>query len=368
MADYPSALTGAQMDAALLDVAQHNSEAWAVGTRNGFDVQSGDATYHNNSKYYAESAQSYAAIAQGAIPSGTAGALFYDRSQSLTDAQKMQGRANLAAGGSNENLLMNSWFGSAEVVNQRGATSGSTNNAYTIDRWLWSTGTGGASWSLGTNGVTLTPVSGSAGIWFQQQLPSNIWNYIIGKRCVGSVLLSDGTIRWGSVVIGTSANNYFWHTGDMEVYCGTSGKFLIYEKNTAVTIRAVKLELGSYSTLANDVPPDYNTELAKCRCYYERIVAGKHTTLGLGYPDGNNTLYIYFKINPKRGAISTTTFSQVSVGQGSMSTSASAVSTWHNTTNGEIILAVTATGAFTPGQIYRAGVLQGGYIDFSADL
>lgn len=30
-----------------------NSEAWAVGTRDGVDVGSGDETYHNNAKYYA---------------------------------------------------------------------------------------------------------------------------------------------------------------------------------------------------------------------------------------------------------------------------------------------------------------------------
>lgn len=31
-----------------------NSEAWAVGTRNGIPVSEGDETYHNNSKYWAE--------------------------------------------------------------------------------------------------------------------------------------------------------------------------------------------------------------------------------------------------------------------------------------------------------------------------
>ena len=35
-----------------------DSEAWARGTRNGTDVSSTDVTYHNNSKYYSEQAQS----------------------------------------------------------------------------------------------------------------------------------------------------------------------------------------------------------------------------------------------------------------------------------------------------------------------
>ena len=41
-----------------------DSEAWAVGQRNGIDVQSSDVTYHNNSKYYAEGSAASAANAK----------------------------------------------------------------------------------------------------------------------------------------------------------------------------------------------------------------------------------------------------------------------------------------------------------------
>ena len=50
------------------ETAQKNAEAWAVGQRNGVDVASGDAAYHNNAKYYAQqagNAQSAAEDAQG---------------------------------------------------------------------------------------------------------------------------------------------------------------------------------------------------------------------------------------------------------------------------------------------------------------
>jgi len=57
MADYTSTLTGAQMDAALEDMAEHDSEAWAVGERNGTAVTSEDETYQNNSKYFKEQAE-----------------------------------------------------------------------------------------------------------------------------------------------------------------------------------------------------------------------------------------------------------------------------------------------------------------------
>lgn len=54
MADYISSLTGPAMDQALTDMAEHTSEAYAVGERNGIPVDSDDPTYHNNSKYWAE--------------------------------------------------------------------------------------------------------------------------------------------------------------------------------------------------------------------------------------------------------------------------------------------------------------------------
>lgn len=54
MAEYQSTLTGAQMDASLLDMAQHNSEAWAIGERNGVPVSSTDPTYQKNAKYWAQ--------------------------------------------------------------------------------------------------------------------------------------------------------------------------------------------------------------------------------------------------------------------------------------------------------------------------
>ena len=34
------------------ETAESNSEAWAVGQRDGTDVGSADPTYHNNSKYF----------------------------------------------------------------------------------------------------------------------------------------------------------------------------------------------------------------------------------------------------------------------------------------------------------------------------
>lgn len=90
MSDYISSLTGPEMDAALLDMARHNSEAWAVGTRNGRIVDPSDETYHNNSKYWCEKAANY-------ISGDVSGAVRWDVAQSLTDAQKQLARGNISA-------------------------------------------------------------------------------------------------------------------------------------------------------------------------------------------------------------------------------------------------------------------------------
>lgn len=94
---YQSSLTGPEIDAALEDMAAHNSEAWAVGARDGVEVGATDITYHNNAEYYAESANAAAARAEAAVPSGTAGAVFFDRAQTLTEAQQTRARTNIGA-------------------------------------------------------------------------------------------------------------------------------------------------------------------------------------------------------------------------------------------------------------------------------
>lgn len=55
MADevYRFSLEGDEIEDVLEDIYEHNSEAWAVGERDGVPVSSTDPTNHNNSKYWA---------------------------------------------------------------------------------------------------------------------------------------------------------------------------------------------------------------------------------------------------------------------------------------------------------------------------
>lgn len=65
MADdvYQMDLTAEEIEEALIDMASHASQAWAVGERNGVPVDNTDPTYHNNSMYWASFA---AEAAEGA--------------------------------------------------------------------------------------------------------------------------------------------------------------------------------------------------------------------------------------------------------------------------------------------------------------
>lgn len=143
------------------------------------------------------------------------------------------------------NLLDNSNF--ANVVNQRGATTYITNNAYTIDRWILE---GATCW------VTDTMVSVASGGYFVQRIPGNVMNsakaYTLATMdsagnikvgdAAGLVLFDDGTYGFDTIKI--NAGEYLWAA--------------LYE--------------GSYTadTLPPYTPKGYAAELAECRRYYRK--------------------------------------------------------------------------------------------------
>ena len=154
MAQYQSSLTGPEIDAALTDVAQHNSEAWAVGTRDGVAVTSLDITYHNNAKYYSDNAVGAAARAEAAVPAGTSGAVFFDQAQTLTDAQKEQARSNIGA----DSLTALRYFQVASLAAVGGAAkyrifARTRKNSGTTDYASTFAVAGVASWTSAQHGV-----------------------------------------------------------------------------------------------------------------------------------------------------------------------------------------------------------------------
>ena len=327
MADYQSALTGTQMDQALLDMAEHNSEAYAVGERNGIAVASDDVTYHNNARYYAQ-------IASSQIVGDASSAVRWDTDQSevLTDAQKAQAReninaasdsdvvkitaqtlttaqqeqakANIMAGGTNPNLLDNCYFvgGGSQLgdgvfpINQRGQTQ-YTAAGFVFDRWFKS---GGVTATLDAGGLTIANSNG----WpdgVNQRFPMHFFAQMNGEAITASVLYADGSVDSGTAII-DATQNYQWlkypEAGEIGFQLknfqdGAPYDYFDYinfgasPNSTPKKIKAFKLEKGTVSTLANDPVPDYWQELEKCLHYLWITSFPSGSILSTGYASGD---------------------------------------------------------------------------------
>ena len=148
----------------------------------------------------------------------------------------------------NKNLLHNWDF--RNPVNQRGQSSYSA--GYSIDRW-------------GLNGGTL--ILGSGGI----KISTAYVLYNISEKSYDTTKLYtfsylDGDDNVHSAVIDTFGV-YIWVDSKLNVQI-IGASIYLESKDSDNIIKAVKLELGSVSTLANDPPADYGEQLALCQRYF----------------------------------------------------------------------------------------------------
>lgn len=168
------------------------------------------------------------------------------------------------------NLLDNSDF--TNPVNQRGATTYVTNNAYTIDRWILE---GTTCW------VTSTLVSIATGSYLVQRIlgnkMSNTKTYTLATMdssgsikvgaSAGMILFDDGTYGFNTIKI--AAGEYLWAA--------------LYE--------------GSYTadTLPPYTPKGYAVELAECMRYYQIIKSG-FPIVGTSYTTGTSSANVRFPL------------------------------------------------------------------------
>lgn len=168
------------------------------------------------------------------------------------------------------NLLDNPWF----TVNQRGWVSGDAAvQTYTLDRWK----IGSSPMNVTVNAdhsVTLVNNSGTDA-FFEQ---------VLASVPAGHKTLSvNAVVETGTVEAMFQENGGVWESPiSFEVTSGISHGsgvlssdkqmrvFLIVHDGASVTIKAIKLENGTVSTLANDTAPNYQQELAKCQRYFLR--------------------------------------------------------------------------------------------------
>lgn len=174
---------------------------------------------------------------------------------------------------SNRNLLDNPWF----TVNQRGQNSYTgTTNKYGFDRWL-------ANSDISKSDDIITFTSGMAYAMIRQRLDKSLFEN--GKTYTFSFIKSDGSIASESFVYdGTSTAWIVVKVWGIGHYYTTYKNYTDYiefgifdtsDASETISFKAVKLELGSVSTLAQDTAPNYATELLKCQRYFKRIIIGE---------------------------------------------------------------------------------------------
>ena len=160
-------------------------------------------------------------------------------------------------GSSNLNLLDNCGF----TINQRGLSS-YTGNAYTVDRWRFQNNAGTC--NVVTGGITFTNSASGYGYFTQ------ILDFTIDSAKTYTLsIIADGQLystRNGGSGITLPSGLYLYFANSTQITIRVPGNL-----NSSEVISAVKLELGSVSTLANDVAPNYAEELAKCQYYFYRF-------------------------------------------------------------------------------------------------
>ena len=200
----------------------------------------------------------------------------------------------------NPNLLDNPWF----TINQRGQSSYTPthDNTYTVDRWKIENNVSGLSVTVNNDGSITLNNSSSELMYFD--IANLLKDFVLdaGTKYTASVNVVSYTgnitvyvgsmnespwTSWGGIQISKTGIN----TIPCEVpasYGGSVPTFraLIFVLNAGatLTIKAVKLELGSISTLALDTAPNYATELLKCQRYCIALNPNLHsyTVVGTG--------------------------------------------------------------------------------------
>lgn len=212
-----------------------------------------------------------------------------------------------------------------------------------------------------------------------QYLEEDLSAQLLGKAVTISILLSDGIIKtatatipsilttWQEAVKISEAN---WQTTLQWTNTNKLQFFVRAYANESVSFKAVKLELGTVSTLSLDTSPNYVTELLKCQRYFYRLKIQRYVTSVLGQSYENDKVQIPFNLsveprtNPSVSLSSNTLF----VRKGTSSLTVTSIRTRY--LNSGILTAEFDVSGAEAGGVYGlyTNVEGGGYIDFSADL
>ena len=268
---------------------------------------------------------------------------------------------------SNDNLLDNPFF----TVNQRGVTTWSS--GYGVDRWR--ANGSNVTCTISNGLLSFTTASTFAGI--VQFLESE--RLVIGKQYTASVMLSDGTIKSGTFTASTSGtisissidSNWLLRI----LYDSSLWKLSIINTsgvNASLSVKAMKLEKGSVSTLANDSIPPYAPTLLECQRYFVRFSgASANYYVGCGMCNTSTELVVHIPYPTRMRAVPAASLMAASKYSVFIANGYAKTVTAVNPLLRGVdfaTLAVTTSG-LTVGQAANLGFpTAGNYIDFSADL
>ena len=222
----------------------------------------------------------------------------FTKNENATMGEKQMARLNIAAGGSNNNLLDNWYFvgggsqlgGGVFPINQRGQTSYSNGTNTTIDRWK----TEASSISVDADGLTWTATGDN------NQFEQIIENYKLiegetytatidcdisagsARLFVGGVSSPWPTVAGSAVNVSSGITSVTFTFARESGYTGQYKLALASVGGCTAKLRKFKLEKGTVSTLANDAPPNFGEELAKCQRYLWFKTFSGNTPIGSG--------------------------------------------------------------------------------------
>lgn len=371
MADekYRLTLEGSEIDEALLRLANYEDEGLVLGSRKGVMLGPGSEYYHKNARYYAE-------LAQSAVPGDTTSAVRWDIDQSaLTDADRELARKNIRAGGSNPNLLDNPFF----TVNQRGFTSSTeVNGLRIVDRWFINNG--GGTVTLTSNGLSVDNTQGTRYNTLQEIFGSGDW---LAGETVTLSINDGGTIYHQTFVIPARTSgyqsllNWSWKAGvqlrfhvlpttdagayNVQIYCQNGASSYKYE------LRSIKLESGSVSTLANDVPP--KPSIARIPCYENFLrLKGAYAPVGYAIAVSTTLALVVIPTPVPMRAVPKASLSGTLYFNADTPFAVTGLAS-NGTTLGVNQITQQVTGTFEVGKVYLAQFRDANsYIDLSADL
>lgn len=279
---------------------------------------------------------------------------------------------------SHRNLLDNAWF----TVNQRGQSSYGDSSGYTCDRWR-NVIAGRGSVDISDDGLTITANDSTQGPFVRQTTELKISDFI-GKTLTLSFKLLDGSIYSASATItGNESENIAIISVSHEsigalLYVNSSGLLFVNIRKDAseelsYTIRAIKLELGSISTLSMDSIPNYQQELAKCQRYFQRYKQSNTDIIATGVVRNATKIRFLFDLVVPIRANPTVTASDTVGDYTNTGLTIGTVGSHVRLSDGSVtkvqLNANSSSEIFTAGQAKLiCATSDNFYIDFSADL